>query len=188
MLLIGSVNKLNANFRNLQHDVIARLFKSHCCSFYGSQAWRIDSPDYKRIGISWNKSVRNILRLPYTTHTWILRPLLGQPHNIYCQLQQRILRFLCSIQNNNNTLVSACCKYANNDASSPLGYNIAYFRNSYGIDIFPDIYVKNIIHPPRLDNEQHMIISELNMLLLAKGEIYNIESNIDTFIKLIATD
>ena len=40
---IGSVNKLNANFRNLQHDVIARLFKSYCCSFYGSQAWRTDS-------------------------------------------------------------------------------------------------------------------------------------------------
>ena len=50
-------NKLNANFRNLQHDVIARLFKFHCCSFYYSQAWRIDSPDYKRICISWNKSV-----------------------------------------------------------------------------------------------------------------------------------
>ena len=33
---IGSVVKLNANFRNFQHDVIARLFKSHC-SFYGSQ-------------------------------------------------------------------------------------------------------------------------------------------------------
>ena len=63
---IGSVNKLNANFRSLQHDVIARLFKSHCCSFYGSQAWRIDSPDYKRICISWNKSVGNILRIPYT--------------------------------------------------------------------------------------------------------------------------
>ena len=84
--------KLNANFRNLQHDSIARLFKSHCCSFYGSQAWRIDSPDYKRICISWNKSVRNILRLPYTTHTWILGPLLGQPH-IHCQLQQRTLLF-----------------------------------------------------------------------------------------------
>ena len=37
-----------------------------------------------------------------------------------------------------------------------------------------------------------MIISELNILLLAKGEIYTIDgftkSNIDTFIKLIATD
>ena len=86
--------------------------------------------------------------------------------------------FLCSIQNNNNTLVSACWKYSNNNANSPLGYNIAYFRNSN--------------HPPRLDNEQQLIISELNMLLLAKGEMYNIDgftkSNIDTFIKLIATD
>ena len=37
-----------------------------------------------------------------------------------------------------------------------------------------------------------MIISELNMPLLAKCEMYNIDgftkSNIDTFIKLIATD
>ena len=36
-----------------------------------------------------------------------------------------------------------------------------------------------------------MIISELNMLLLAKNEMYNIDgftkSNIDTFIKVIAT-
>ena len=59
---IGSDNKLNANFRNLQHDVIARLFKSHCCSFYGSQAWRIDSPDYKRICIS--LSARILHRAP----------------------------------------------------------------------------------------------------------------------------
>ena len=130
---------------------------------HGSQAWRSDSPDYKRICISWNKSVRNILRLPHTTHTWILGPLLGQTH-IQCQLQQRTLRFLCSIQNNNNTLVSACWKYANNNANSPLGYNIAYFRNSYGIVIFHDVCVKKIIHPPRLDNEQHMIISELKVL------------------------
>ena len=73
---IGSVNKLNANFRNLQHDAIARLFKSPCCSFYGSQAWRIDSPDYKRICIACNKSVRNILkhhilRIPgFLGHCW----------------------------------------------------------------------------------------------------------------------
>ena len=40
---IGSVKKLNVNFRNLQQDVIARLFKYFCCSFYGTQAWHIDS-------------------------------------------------------------------------------------------------------------------------------------------------
>ena len=39
----------------------------------------------------------------------------------------------------------------------------------------PDVCVKKIIHPPQLDNEQYMVISELNMLLLAKGEMYNID-------------
>ena len=89
-------------------------------------------------------------------------------------------------------MVSACWKYASNNANSLLGYKIAYFRNSYVIDIFPDVCVKKIIHTPQLDNKQHMIISELNMLLLIKCEMYNIDgftkSNIYTFIKLIATD
>ena len=80
---IGSVNKFIANFGSLQQDVIARLFKSCCCSFYGSQAWQIDSTDYKRICVTWNKSVRKILKLPYITHTWMLGPLLNQSHQHY---------------------------------------------------------------------------------------------------------
>ena len=57
-----------------------------------------------------------------------------------------------------------------NNANSLLGYNIAYFRNNYGIDNLPDVHVcvKKVICPPRLNNERHLIISELNMLLLAK--------------------
>ena len=65
--------------------------------------------------------------------------------------------------------------FPGDNANSPIGYNIAYFRNSYGIDIFPDVCVKKIINPPRLNNAQHMIISELNILLLAKGKMYNID-------------
>ena len=55
------------------------------------------------------------------------------------------------------------------------------------LTIFPDVCVKKVIHTPRLDNEQHMIISELSiMLLLAKCKMYNINgftmSNIDTLV------
>ena len=89
------------------------------------------------------KVFETLKKIPYTTHPWILGPLLGRNH-IHCQLQQRTLRFLCSIQNNNNTLGFACWKYANNNANSPLGYNIAYFRNSYGIDISPDLCVRKL--------------------------------------------
>ena len=40
-------------------------------------------------------------------------------------------------------------------------------------DIVPDICVKKVTRSPRLDNERHRIISELNMLLLAKCEMYD---------------
>ena len=72
------------------------------------------------------------------------------------------------MQNNNNTLVSACWKYESNHANSQFVYNIACFRNSYGIDILPDVCVMKVIRSPRLDNKRHIIISELNMLLLAR--------------------
>ena len=43
-------------------------------------------------------------------------------------IAQRTSRFLCSKRNNNNRLVSACWKYASNNACSALGYNIAYLK------------------------------------------------------------
>ena len=47
--------------------VIARLFKPYCCSFHGCQTWRIASFYYKCVCTTWNKYVRNILKLSYTT-------------------------------------------------------------------------------------------------------------------------
>ena len=49
----------------------------------------------------------------------------AQQHHIHCQLQQHILRVLCSIKNKNNTLVSACWIYASNKLNSPLDFHIA---------------------------------------------------------------
>ena len=87
-------------------------------------------------------------------------------NNVRCKNATYVV--LCSIQNNNNTLVSDCWKYASNNANSPLGHNIAYFRSNYGIDIFPDVCAKKVILPSRLDNERHMIISEFNFALIIK--------------------
>ena len=61
------------------------------------KAWQIDSTDYKRIMYTRNKSVRNILKLPYTNHTWMLGPLLDQSH-IHYQLQRRTTSLLSYLQ------------------------------------------------------------------------------------------
>ena len=163
---IGSVNKLIDNFGNLQKDLIAKLFRSYCCSFYGSQAWQIVSTDYKRICITWNKSVRNILKFPYTT--WMQGPLLDQSQILY-QLQRRTLRFILPA----------------------IGHNVAYFRNNYSVNFSHDICFNKNIHFPLLCEEKRLIFAQLNNLLLVKCGLYTIAritmSNINIFIKLLAT-
>ena len=94
--------------------------------------------------------------------------------------------------NSRNVLFTACVKSAINNANSPHGHNIAYFRNKYGINFSHDMCLNKIIHHPRLCEEKRMIIAQLNHLLLVKCGLYAIDgftmSNIDTLIKLLATE
>ena len=51
---IGYVNKLKANFGYLQPFVLGNLFKTFCCSFYGSPLWGLTpylSRKFARLGI-----------------------------------------------------------------------------------------------------------------------------------------
>ena len=36
---IGSVNRIMANFGHLQSHILSQIFKTHCCTFYGSTLW-----------------------------------------------------------------------------------------------------------------------------------------------------
>ena len=59
-------------------SVLVRLFKTYCCTFYGSQMWQINSQS--TMCTFWNKGVSRILNLPHDAHTWLLGPLLKQNH------------------------------------------------------------------------------------------------------------
>ena len=77
---IGSVNKSKVNFGHLQGNVLSILFKSYCCSYYSCQMWKFDSLAFRGLCTSCSRSVRTILHLPYTIHTYMLGPLMKQPH------------------------------------------------------------------------------------------------------------
>ena len=95
---IGSVNKVMANFGHLQSHILSQIFKTHCCTFYGSVLWYFNSEGFAKICTSWNKGVCTILKLPIRAHTYLLCPLLNQ-QNIHEQLYVRSVRFytLCII-------------------------------------------------------------------------------------------
>ena len=87
---------------------------------------------------------------------------------------------------------TACVKSAINNANSPLGHYISYFRNNYGINFSHGMCFNKMIHPPRLCEEKRMIIAQLKDLLLVKCGLYAIDSftmsNIDALIQLLAPE
>ena len=46
-------------------SVLVRLFKTYCCTFYGSQVLQVNSQSINSVCTSWNKGVRRILNLPH---------------------------------------------------------------------------------------------------------------------------
>ena len=89
---IVSVIGVMANFSHFQSHILSQIFKTHCCTFYGSALWYFNFEGFAKICTTWKKIVCTILKLPIRAHTYLLGPLLNQ-QNIHEQLYVR--RFRC---------------------------------------------------------------------------------------------
>ena len=189
---IGYVNKLNVNFGHLRLHVISNLFKSYCCSFYGSQMWKLDSLHFNKVCTAWNIGVRRTLNLPFTSHRYFLGPIMRQPH-IRFQLYKRCVRFLFGMTKCNNVIVKSCLNNAAHNANTPLGYNIAFFRSTYGFNVLHSNVRKclNSIVSPVLSNDQSININHLHTLLSVRSGFNHIpaftKKDINTLIHGLTT-
>ena len=64
----------------------------------------------------------------------VFRPLMNQPHISY-QLQKLCIRFLHNMRTSHNEIVLTCYRNAVRNMNTPIGHNIAFLRNTLGIDI-----------------------------------------------------
>ena len=176
-MFIGYVNKLMSKFGHLQPHILINLFKTYCCSFFGSSTWRLNSAGFKSCTTAWNVGVRRLLNLPNTTHTWLLGPLLDSVHMTY-KLYIRDLKFIYCMKNNDNYLVSSCFEYVSNNANSILGNKIAYFREKYRIQHdFSNLKkaIKMIEQASVLSGEEKSFIDSVWSLILVKSNQYTVE-------------
>ena len=119
-MFIGYVNKLRSNYDTLQPHILINLFKSYCCSFYGSMLWKYNSEGFDKICKSWNIAIRILLRLPFNTHTRYLGPLIGQQH-IRTQLYVRDCNFLWNAYRSCNIIVKTCMNNAVYNSNTCIG-------------------------------------------------------------------
>ena len=62
----------------MQPSTLISLFKSYCCSFYGSHLWKFSSSGFDKCCKSWNIAVHILLGLPFNAHVYLLGPIVGQ--------------------------------------------------------------------------------------------------------------
>ena len=49
-----------SNFDHLNPESFVTLFKSYCCSFYGSFLWKYNRDSFGKCCTQWNKCIRRI--------------------------------------------------------------------------------------------------------------------------------
>lgn len=140
---IGSVNKLNANFRHLSYPLSCKLFQTFCTSFYGSQIWDLGCKRLEKLSTSWNKAVRFTLGLPYRAHRWLLGPLINSP-SLRRQLFNRTADFLANMSKSENQVVKAIFLKAKDDARTPMGSNISRLRTDTTTETLTELQYADI--------------------------------------------
>ena len=132
---LGSVNWFVGHFQHkLPINVYTKLFNTYCTSFYGSTLWNIHDNAFKDICITWNKCVRRVMAIPYTTHTALLGPIMGCVH-ISLRFVKRFCKFIDTMYNSSNKIVKYFYLNACYSAQSPIGRNLAMMRFKYGLSI-----------------------------------------------------
>ena len=75
------------------YECKAKLFNSHCNSFYGAEFMDISSSQFQKLLVKWRKSARFFLDIPYRTHNWLL-PYILNSSSAKIQIFKRILCFV----------------------------------------------------------------------------------------------
>jgi len=164
----SSVNKLLATYGSLYKDNLLYLFRTYCCSFYGSELWDFKSVGFKSCCTQWNKAVRKILGLPFNTHTWLLGPLSGQTH-VSVQFYLKTFKFIYNMLYHVNPTVSFLARLAHSNAQSPLGRNISLLRHLCHVD-FCQLDKTNII---KIKNMKSLSSEQLGLASVCREILYD---------------
>ena len=155
------------NYGSLQSDVLAKLFQSYCCSFYGCTIWKLYDVVDNQICTEWNKAVRRVLRLPTTAHRFLLGPLINQRH-ISDQFAIRFIKFFHRLRNCDNEIVKLMSYICMNNDHSTLKNNVRFIKWKYGFNV--EIYYANVCRrliedKVKCSPEQNAIIDGLQEIL-----------------------
>ena len=122
---IGKINSLLQELHFVDPEVFVKLMNIYCASFYGSNLWDLYSEDVDRIYRSWNVTIRNVFKLPYSTHRYLVETVSRCPHP-KTMLTSRFVRFTESLTLSCKTDVSYLARVTMNDNRTLMGRTLSH--------------------------------------------------------------
>ena len=121
---IGSVNRLNLQFRVVPDQIRIRLLQTYCTAWYGCQTWLLNTNHVKGMNIEWKKAVRRrpTLNLPRMTRSKLI-PLLAGNSSFQEQHERRCGALYASMMQSDNMLVHYMARRAMYNVLGTLGMN-----------------------------------------------------------------
>ena len=117
------VNHLLASIGNCSNEIVSKVFNTKCSHFYGAQCWNFEDKNVLYFQTMWNRCIRRLMNLPYTTHTRFL-PLLNGTCSAIEQIYSRFLSLVKTMLNSTNVRVNYLARRSINDATSIIGANL----------------------------------------------------------------
>ena len=128
---IGSVNRLNVQFRVVPDQIRIRLLQTYCTAWYGCQTWLLNTNHVKGMNIEWKKAVRRTLNLPRMTRSKLI-PLLAGNSSFQEQHERRCGALYASMMQSDNMLVHYMARRARYNVLGTLGMNRVILRHKFG--------------------------------------------------------
>ena len=174
---IGKVNSLLQDLHFAEPKVFVKLLNIYCCSFYGSSLWDLYSRDVDKLYKSWNVTIRNVFKIPYTTHRYLIESISGSTHP-KTMLTGRFVKFAQSLVSSKKTDVSYLAKVVKNDQRTLMGRTLGQIARDSDIpkDALNSAVVKNkLIYFPVPEDEKWRvkILLELLDVRNASGTVEN---------------
>ena len=181
---ISKYHALNQEFGSQDPSVLIKLIRIYLCSFYGSNLWDLYSESTNKLFITWNTTIRDLYKLPFATHRYILEDLVDGPH-LRTSLLRRFIKFYSSLRDCFKLEVRHLFNLHKSDMRSSFGRNCIYmcreFRST-SVDNISRAEIQKVYNTPVSDAWRAPFIKELTYLRDGYASIDLSKTELDTII------
>jgi hypothetical protein len=117
------------DFGHIKSYLKCNLFKQYCCTFYGAPLLSLNN--YHQLNVEWRKALRQVWRLPCTTHSHIITQL-SDVMPMFFGLINRFCKFSSNLLSFGFIFIKTVFNRAISNPFSVFQYNLIELKSKYG--------------------------------------------------------